>query len=84
MPTPRVRRAEGRTMSKVETTVIARRTVRLKVTMEWEVDAEVEDHQSPGVISRGWISDYSAIAAQCDPKTARRVSYEAMDREEVT
>ena len=50
--------------------VVERRVERVRVTMEWEVDAEVEDTVGGGVRCNGWFTDTAAIMAACDPKAA--------------
>lgn len=55
-----------------EDNVVARYTEKVRVTMEWEVDAECEDTQSGNVRCVGWLADATAIFAQCTPDRAHK------------
>lgn len=67
-----------------EIAVVDRRTVKVRVTMTWEVDAEVEDTVGGRFRLSGWLAKPGDIFAACTFDNVKRTEIETLSGEPLT
>jgi len=64
----------------IEIEVIARRTEKVHVTMEWEMEVEVEDTRSGSIQIDGWVvTSAEELLNRCRATTAKSVTIDRIE-----